>query len=140
MIKNKNKIFNTLSLFLFLLLFGCAGQLKIPKGWTVEKTNERPCCNPFGMMNPSQKKIKLMPPKLVPKKITEGTILDHELGHAWGIEECKHMYCIMYEPSAMGHTEDNMFYEVLAKPLQFINRFRFCKECRKYLEEKGAFK
>ena len=81
-----------------------------------------------------------MPPKWCPKKICEGSILNHELGHAWGIIGCPHIYCIMYEPSAGGHSEDNIFFEALAKPFQLFYGFRFCKDCKKYLKKQGAFK
>jgi len=141
---NQKKIFIlnatlAISIIVFFIC-GCASHLRTPIGWTIEKTGERPCCNPFGIMNPVQKKIKIMPPKWLPQKVTNGYILDHELGHAWGIKGCNHMYCIMYEPESAGHSKNNKLYETLAKPLQFFYGMRFCKKCKKFLEDKKAYK
>ena len=123
---------------LIIVSIGCGGRVRTPAGWKIERTGDRPCCNPFGMTNPKLKQIKLMPPLWSPQKVSEGWILDHELAHAWGLKGCRKMRCLMYEPAAAGHKANNIIYEFLAKPLQVLYGFRFCPECRKYLKDKGA--
>ena len=122
----------TLLIILLVLCLGCAGTLKTPKGWDIVRKNKT-ISPPYGRCNPKLKKIEIIPPLLIPSAISEPIILDHELGHAYGIKSCKKISCIMYE-------NKNRLLEILSKPFQFLNRFRFCRKCKEYLLNKDAFK
>jgi len=129
----KKKIYFIL---LSILLIGCSiKQIKRPKEWTVIDTGKRPFVNPFGRCNLTKREIQLMPPVWLPKNFASKLILNHELAHAWGLKGCKHMYCLMYEPEAAGHSDDNVFFEFLAKPFQLFYGFKLCPECRAKLEQ-----
>lgn len=55
-------------------------------------------------------------------------ILKHEAGHAWGIDGCKKMWCLMFE-------SDNWFIERLAIIPQLLFGIRPCKACRGFIRE-----
>lgn len=105
-------------------------KLKKPKYWTIIN-GERTWKPPYGMCNRSLKKIILYLPIWLPKKISKEPILNHEYGHAYGIDGCKNPLCLMFESSK--------FSELLAKPFLFFRHFKFCKKCKEFLNDQGAF-
>ena len=91
----------------------------------------------FGWYSPGKKLIDIYPPKWIPKmfglrkRIIE-TIRNHELAHAWGINEClsDDFSCIMFE-------RNDSFIEKLYFPVQLIRGLGFCSKCEEFLKKKG---
>ena len=137
--KNKNNFSILLISIAFLLsqMISCVRyHFNIPPDTTIEYKESSDFTKPLGYCNPKKKKIIICNP-IGDKKIigpeTTRLITNHELGHLYGIKECKHKYCIMYESKSR-------LIELLVKPIQFCYGFRFCPECKAYLDSKGAFK
>jgi len=118
--------------------------MKIPEGWAVSVRLPSWVFGTFGWTHQNQQLIEIYPPKWIPswgglRDWWVKKTIEHELGHAWGIKGCKKPWCLMFESEELwpGHKEA-WWEELLSVPFRLLYRFRFCKEHRRYLEQKGA--
>ena len=117
-------------------------KLKIPNDYTVTTHPPSWRFNIYGWHSYKDKTIDIYPPKWLVKPIRNWWVNkteEHELAHAWGIKGCKHPYCLVFEMETWNKKYKDKWYE---KVISFIclpfNCFRFCKEHRQYLIDKGV--
>ena len=109
--------------------------LPIPKGWIIliSKPSWR-FKGPFGYHFVNQQRIEVHPLKWA--WFSGGLILQHELGHAWGIRGCSKMYCLMFEAHTWKEKWKDVWWEKpLATLFGLFNCYRFCKQHREQVVE-----
>lgn len=116
-------------------------RLKIPTDYTITIKEKKSVSGVFGYHYRTKKLIELYPPswlteKFGIKKYLLDKILEHELGHAWGIDGCKKPWCLIFEAKMWNEKWKDIWWErVLMAFFVGFNRFDFCKEHKEYLKK-----